>query len=109
MDAYDAAIHVRVVRIRASVSGEPSSLLSTSKGVRSVGNVCCWADSGMGTSAGAGDLGDSGREIAPVGRRYSARWVYIEGWINCPTDENETNERRTAIKTQRTANPRREK
>jgi len=107
MDAYDAAIHVRVVRIRASVSGEPSSLLSTSKGVRSVGNVCCGADSGMG--AGAGDLGDSGREIAPVGRRYSARWVYIEGRINCHTDENETNERRTAIKTQRTANPRREK
>ena len=76
MDAYDTAIIVRLLRIHASVSGLPSSLLSRSKGVRSVGKVCCRGDSGTGASAG-----DSEGDIPPVGRRCSARWVYIEGGL----------------------------
>ena len=81
MDAYDTAIHVRVL-LRASVSGEPSSLLSKSKGVRSDGNVCSRGDSGTGVS-----VGDSRREITPVGRRYSTRWVYVERRISGHGDE----------------------
>lgn len=81
MDAYDIAIHVRGLRIREFVSGEPSRLLSRSKGVRSVGGVCSRGDSGTG-----GSVGDSGRETTPVGRRYSARCVYVERRINGHTD-----------------------
>ena len=82
MDAYDTAIHVRLLRICARDSGEPSNLLSKSKGVRSVGNVCSGVDSGIGASAGV-----SGREMALVGSLYSARWVFIEGQISRHTHE----------------------
>ena len=82
MDAYDTATHLRVLRIRASVSGGPSSLLSRSKGVRSVGNVCSWGDSGTGVR-----VGDSGRRTTPLGKRYSARWVYVEWQISGHTAE----------------------
>lgn len=45
--------------------------------MRSVGNICSVGDPGTGVSAG-----DPGTETAPVGRRYSARWVYVEGRIS---------------------------